>query len=80
MLTDLKFPSELKLADVVPAFKKEDSTLVENYRPISLLPVISKNFERIMLHQITTYMNEYLSLYLCGYRKGFNTQTAVFSY
>ena len=30
---DLKFFSELKLADVVPAFKKEDSTLVENYRP-----------------------------------------------
>ena len=73
MLTDLKFPSELKLADVVPAFKKEDSTLVENYRPISLLPVTSKIFERIMLKQITTYMNEYLSPYLCGYRKGFNT-------
>ena len=73
VLTDLKFPSELKLADVVPAFKKEDSTLVENYRPISLLPVTSKIFERIMLKQITTYMNEYLSPYLCGYRKGFNT-------
>ena len=48
VLTDLKFPSELKLADVVPAFKKEDSTLVENYRPINLLPVISKIFERIV--------------------------------
>ena len=58
VLTDLKFPSELKLADVVPAFKKEDSTLVENYRPISLLPVTSKIFERIMLNQITAYMNE----------------------
>ena len=79
VLKDLKFPSELKLADVVPAFKKEDSTLVENYRPISLLPVISKIFERIMLNQITTYMNEYLSPYLCGYRKGFNTQTALSS-
>ena len=79
VLTDLKFPSELKLADVVPAFKKEDSTLVENYRPISLLPIISKIFERIMLNQITTYMNEYLSRYLCGYRKGFNTQTALSS-
>ena len=58
VLKDLKFPSELKLADVVPAFKKEDSTLVENYRPISLLPVTSKIFERIMLNQITAYMNE----------------------
>ena len=50
VLKDLKFPSELKLADVVPAFKKEDSTLVENYRPISLLPIVSKIFERIMLN------------------------------
>ena len=57
VLKDLKFPSELKLADVVPAFKKEDSTLVENYRPISLLSIISKIFERIMLNQMTTYMN-----------------------
>ena len=33
---DGKFPSELKLADVIPAFKQEDSTLVENYNPINL--------------------------------------------
>ena len=61
VLTDLKFPSELKLADVVPAFGKQDLTLVENYNPISLLPVIFRIFERIMLNQIATYMNEYLS-------------------
>ena len=79
VLKDLKFPSELKRADVVPAFKKEDSTLVENYRPIRLLPIISKFFERIMLNQITTYMNEYLSPYLCGYRKGCNKQAALCS-
>ena len=54
LLKNLKFPSELKLEDVVPAFKKEDSALVENYRPISLLPIISKNFDRIMLNKITT--------------------------
>ena len=30
-----------------------------------------------MLYQITTYMNEYLSPYLCGYRKGFSAQTAL---
>ena len=79
ILTDLKFPRELKLAGVVPAFKKEHSSLVENYRPISLLPVISKIFERIMLNQITTYMNEYLFPYLCGYRKGSATQITLSS-
>ena len=61
VLKDSKFPSELELADVVPAFKKEDSTLVENYRPIIFLLIISKIFESIMLNQITTYINEYLS-------------------
>ena len=77
VLKDLKFPSELKLADVVPVFKQEDPTLAKNYRPISLLPTISKIFERVMQNQITTYMNEYLSPYLCGYRKGFSAQTAL---
>ena len=61
VLKDSKFPSELELADVVPAFKKEDSTLVENYRPIIFLLIISKIFESIILNQITTYINEYLS-------------------
>ena len=78
VLKYLKFTSELKVADVVPAFKKEESTLVENYIPISLLPIICKIFERIMLNQITIYMNEYLSPYLCGCRKDFNTSTALF--
>ena len=79
VLKDLKFASGLKLADIVPVYKKEDSTLVKNYRPVSLLPIISKIFERIMLNQITVYMDEYLSHHLCGYRKGFSTQTALTS-
>ena len=77
VLKDLKFLSELIIADFVPAFKKEDSNLFENYRAISLLPIIFKMFERIMFNKITTYMNEYLSAYFCGYRKVFNTQTAL---
>ena len=36
VLKDIKFPSELKLPDVVLTFEKEDSTLLENYRPVSL--------------------------------------------
>ena len=77
MLKDLNFPSELKLVDVVSAFKKEDSILVKNYGPVSLLPIIYKIFEKIILDKITTYINEYLFPYLCGYRKVFNMQTAL---
>ena len=39
---DATFPSELKKADVIPVFKKEDRNNVENYRPVSILP----NFRR----------------------------------
>ena len=43
-----EFPDELKLADVTPTFKKGDATSVENYRPVSVLPAVSKIYERVM--------------------------------
>ena len=49
----------------------------KNYRPVSILPVVSKIFERIMQKQINSYVEKYLSPYLCGYRKGYNTQYAL---
>ena len=72
-----EFPDELKVADVTPVFKKDDSTNVKNYRPISVLPANSKIFERIMHDQISRFMHDHLSPILCGYRKGFNTQHAL---
>ena len=62
VLKDWKFLIELKLAHVL-AFQKEDSALVENYRPTSLSPIFSQIFEIFVLNQITTYMNEYLFPY-----------------
>ena len=46
------FPDELKIADIVPVFKKEDPNDKTNYRPISLLPLISKIFEKVLYQQI----------------------------
>ena len=77
MLTENSFPQNLELADVVLVFKKCDPTCAKNYRPISVLPTVSKVFERLMHDQITTYMDAHLSKHLCGYRKGFNAQTAL---
>jgi len=77
MVAQKKFPNELKLADVTPIFKKGVSNLVKNYRPVSVLPTVSKVFERIMQKQILEYLDKFLSPYLCGYRKGFSTQTAL---
>ena len=50
---------------------------MENYRPLSILSAISKIFERLMLKQIEGYMENFLSLYLCGYRKNFNGQQGL---
>ena len=43
-----------------------------------VLPTISKVFQRLMHHQVSEYIDN-LSPFLCGYRKGFNTQTALWS-
>ena len=49
------YPDKLKVAKVVPIFKKEDKLQLKNYRPISALPVISKIFENVMLTQLVEY-------------------------
>ena len=73
-ISNVDFADSLKLADITPAHKKEERTKKDNYRLASILPSISKIFERNMYDQISLYINKYLSPYLCGFRKGFNTQ------
>lgn len=51
------FPDALKIAKVKPLYKKGDSSLLNNYRPISLLPTISKVFERVIYIQLYDYFN-----------------------
>ena len=67
ILGKLYFPNKFKLAYVTPVYKKKDPTSVENYRPVSVLPSVSKIFERIIQKQFPNYVDEFLSLYLCGY-------------
>ena len=52
------FPDKLKIAKVIPIFKKDDPTLFKNYRPIYLLPTISKVLEKIIFTQLSSYFNE----------------------
>ena len=73
------YPDNLKLADITPVFKKKDPLNKINYRPISVLPSISKLFEKLMQHQLVNYMENYLSPHLCGYRKGYSSQQALIS-
>ena len=51
------FPDKLKIAKVIPLYKKNENYIFDNFRPISLLPGISKVFERIMHTQIFEYLD-----------------------
>ena len=51
------FPDKLKIAKVIPLYQKHDPSVLGNYRPISLLPAISKLFERVLLNQINDFFN-----------------------
>ena len=77
-INDGVFPDDLKLANVVPVHKGEDSCLKENYRPISLLPTLSKVVEKLFAKRIHAFMDAKLSKLLCGFRSGYSTQHALF--
>ena len=79
IIKNKKFAVELKVADITPLHKKLETINKENYRPVSLLPVVSKIFERLMLKQMKPFIEIFLSKWLCGYRKGYNAQYALTS-
>lgn len=76
-INDHIFPSELKLADVIPIFKKGDETDKENYRPISILPSLSKVFEKLLFNQINKFFEDKFNRLLCGFRAKYSTQYAL---
>ena len=59
MLTTGIFPDAFKVAKIIPIFKKGNSSLLVNYWPISLLPTISKVFERVIHDQMYEYFNNF---------------------
>ena len=67
-----KFPDSLKLSNIVPVHKMKDPTDKCNYRPVSVLPLLSKVFEK-MCDQLYIYMNDFLNELLCGFREAHST-------
>ena len=57
------FPSDLKLADVTPVYKKKSKNSKDNYRPVSILSNISKIYERCIYDQIQLFFDSLLSKY-----------------
>ena len=73
------FPNSLKIAKVTPIFKKENNKLITNYRPISVLPVISKIFETVISEQLSEYFltNNLLCPQQYGFKKNSSTELAA---
>ena len=67
-----KFPLEWKKANVLPAYKKGDKQLLKNYRPISLLPIAGKVFERILYNNMFEFFtkNRLMSHSQSGFKPG----------
>ena len=78
-ITSGVFPSDWKIAKVSPLFKLGDLSNANNYRPISVLPTIAQIFERLIFHQLYTYVNEnnILYTYQSGFRPLHLTLTAL---
>jgi hypothetical protein len=79
MLITGVFPDKLKIAKIVPVYKKDDKTIVGNYRPISVLPAVSKVFEKVILMQLNDHFKS-LNLMNCsqyGFRENHSTEFAA---
>ena len=68
------FITSMKIANVTPVHKKGSQSEKGNYRPVSILPNLSKVFERCIYKQISEYFENILSKYQCGFRKGHSAQ------
>ena len=77
-----EFPDALKIANVVPIYKKDDRTQFSNYRPISILPAFSKIFEKCVQNQLYNYfkINKLLTNSQYGFQKNCSTELAVIDF
>ena len=64
-----EFPGSLKLGNLTPIYKKDDLLDKSNYRPVSILPLLSKVYERIIYKQLSQHAEQFLNKILCGFRK-----------
>ena len=73
------FPDSLKTAKVIPSHKKDEKTIMSNYRPISILPVLSKIIESVMHSQLMHYFreNKLFSTQQYGFRPNRSTELAA---
>ena len=72
-------PDQLKIAKIVPLFKKDNPEFIENYRPVALLSIFAKLLERLMYDRLYDFLtqNNILILEQFGFRKNYSTSLSV---
>ena len=78
-ITTAIFPDTFKKAKVTPCFKKGDNSDMSNYRPISVLPLLSKIIEKHVAENLKSYLSEHNLLYerQSGFRSNHSCETAL---
>ena len=76
-IIDGKFPDQLKKADVSLVFKKGNHNDKTSYRPVNILPSLSKIYERFIYNQINHMTENDLSIFQCVFRKKYSTRHAL---
>ena len=76
-LVNMYFPLSWKIANVIPVYKKGEKNLVSNYRPISLLSVISKSFERCVYKHLMNFTRDLLSEHQSGFIRNDSTRNQL---
>ena len=71
-ISDNKYSKNAKTATVRPNFKKGDRTeIIKNYRPVTLLNILTKTYKRFLHKNLTNYVDTFLSKFILAYRKSY---------
>ena len=78
-LSEGEFPTEMKTAKIIPIYKKNDKTKLDNYRPIALLPSLSKILERIIANRLMKFFSQTNAIdpHQYGFRPQHSTSDAI---
>ena len=72
-ISNNKFSENAKNATVRAIFEKEDRTEMKNYRPVSLLNIFAKIYEKVLHENLTNYVDTFLSKFISAYRKSYSS-------
>ena len=71
------YPSVWQMGQVTPLFKKNDEFKKENYRPVTVLPVLNNIYERLLVAQLGDFHQAILSDFISSYRRFYSCETAL---